>query len=357
MTTPSTLLWASVHQVATRLDADIYLFSGPVEHEPVAKALDAYRDASKRKNCVLILTTYGGSPDAAFLLARFIKRKYADGKFLLFVFGRCKSAGTLVALGADEIVMSAHGEMGPLDIQLAKEDSLWDRNSGLDIFAALNVINSQAYAVFELHFSQLITETGGTITTRTAADIATNIATGLLTPITAQIDPLRLGSMQRSVAITRKYGELLKPNNPVLVERLITGYPSHGFVIDFQEALEIFGCVRELNDDEAQLEQHLRTALLAVHQCECMRTPHATGIVACLTPSVALQQELPLDADSSGADDPDAGSTRGDGEADLQRPATSAADGAGLQPDVRNSARVSAASLAPAIAARSERGA
>jgi Serine dehydrogenase proteinase len=352
MAAPSTQFWASVHQVATRLDADIYLFSGPIDHEPVTKLLDAYREASKRKNCVLILTTYGGSPDAAFLLARFIKRKYSDGQFFLFVLGRCKSAGTLVALGADEIVMSVYGEMGPLDIQLAKEDSLWDRNSGLDIFAALNVINSQAYAIFELHFSQLITETGGTITTRTAADIATNIATGLLTPITAQVDPLRLGSMQRSVAITRKYGELLKPHNPTLVERLITGYPSHGFVIDFQEAQEIFGCVRELDDDEAQLEQHLRTALLAVHQCECVRTPHNVGIVACLTPSAALQQELPLDADSSGADDPDARSNPSDGEADLNGSTASASHSSGVQPDVRDFARVSAASCSPATEIR-----
>lgn len=354
MAAPSPQFWASVNQVATRLDADIYLFSGPIEHELVARVLDAHREASRRKNCALILTTYGGSPDAAFLLARFIKRKYSDGKFFLFVLGRCKSAGTLIAIGADEIVMSVHGEMGPLDIQLAKEDSLWHRNSGLDIFAALNVINSQAYAIFELHFSQLITETGGMITTRTAADIATNITTGLLTPITAQIDPLRLGSMQRSVAITRKYGELLKPHNPALVERLISGYPSHGFVIDFQEAQEIFGCVRELDDDEAQLEQHLRAALLALHQCECVRTPHEAGIVACLTPSVALQQELPLDADSSGAHAPDAGPRPGDGEADLEPAAASPTDGAGVQPDLRNFADAAAARGSSTRAARND---
>lgn len=128
--------------LSARLDADIYLFSGPVEADVVARLMDSHPFAEQRTNCVLILTTYGGSPDAAFMLARFLKRKYA-GKLILYIFGACKSAGTLIAIGADEIVMGPHGELGPLDIQLAREDSLWDWNSGLDIFSALGALNTR----------------------------------------------------------------------------------------------------------------------------------------------------------------------------------------------------------------------
>ena len=37
----------------------------------------------------------------------------------------CKSAGTLLALGADEIIMSNLSELGPLDIQLPDRDYIW----------------------------------------------------------------------------------------------------------------------------------------------------------------------------------------------------------------------------------------
>lgn len=284
-------LSALAGHLSARLDADLYLFSGPVEADAVARLMDSHPHAEQRTHCVLILTTYGGSPDAAFMLARFLKRKYA-GKLILYIFGTCKSAGTLVAVGADEIVMAPHGELGPLDIQLAKEDSLWDWNSGLDIFAALSVVNTHAFKFFEHQFTQLLAGSGGGISTRTAADIATNLATQLLTPITAQIDPLRLGSMQRAVEITRQYGALLQPARAAIVERLINGYPSHGFVIDFEEAQALFGCVREPEADESQLERTLRDWLSTAHEVECIRTPHPVGIADCLTRAPATQLEL-----------------------------------------------------------------
>jgi Serine dehydrogenase proteinase len=330
--------------VSARLDTDIYLFSGPIESATVAQLMDSYPSAAQKANCALILTTYGGSPDAAFMLARFLKRKYSAGKFFVYIFGTCKSAGTLIAIGADEIVMAPHGELGPLDIQLAKEDSLWDRSSGLDIFAALGVLNTQAYAYFEHQFAQLLTRTTGQITTRTAADIATNIATQLLIPITAQIDPLRLGAMHRAVEITRQYGELLQPNRASVVERLITGYPSHAFVIDFDEAQDLFGCVREPDADESQLERTLRERLSAHHQVECVRVPHPTGIVECLTRAPATQRELPIHGDRNAAERTSSQAQPDSGAADRTSSTADAQDGAGIQRNVRPPAVGSATS-------------
>jgi len=105
-----------------------------------------------------------------FIIARSLKRFYK--RFTLHVFGCCKSAGTLVALGADEVVMSAHAELGPLDVQLLKEDELGQQSSGLDIFQALSIINAQAFRIFENNFLKIKQRSLGTITTKTAADIA-----------------------------------------------------------------------------------------------------------------------------------------------------------------------------------------
>jgi ClpP class serine protease len=40
------------------------------------------------------------------------------------VSGYCKSAGTLIALGANELAFGEHGELGPLDVQIAKRDEV-----------------------------------------------------------------------------------------------------------------------------------------------------------------------------------------------------------------------------------------
>ena len=45
-------------------------------------------------------------------------------KFIVLVSGYCKSAGTLVACGAHELVFSDAGEIGPIDIQMEKKDDL-----------------------------------------------------------------------------------------------------------------------------------------------------------------------------------------------------------------------------------------
>jgi membrane-bound ClpP family serine protease len=98
----------------------------------------------------LVLSTLGGDPHAAYRIARFLK--YCYKRFYLYVFGYCKSAGTIIALGADEIIMSVRGELGPLDVQMIKPDEFTERSSGLDISIALEEVASRAFGTFEGHF-------------------------------------------------------------------------------------------------------------------------------------------------------------------------------------------------------------
>ncbi len=64
-----------------------------------------------RENVFFILCTYGGHPNCAYKIARRLQTKYK--KFYLYVAGYCKSAGTLIAVGSDEIVMRDSAEFGP----------------------------------------------------------------------------------------------------------------------------------------------------------------------------------------------------------------------------------------------------
>lgn len=274
--------------VAETADTDIYVISGPIERNMARRLVNRYGRSQRRTNCALILTTFGGDADAAFIMARHLKRHYEA--FNLYIFGMCKSAGTLLALGADEIIMSHHGEFGPLDVQMVKNDDFVRYDSGVDIFQALNVINEQAFSAFERAFLGIIQRSGGLITTRTAADIATKLATGLLGPIAEQIDPYRLSEVQRAISIAMEYGVRLGAKEET-ISGLIHSYPSHGFVIDFDEATELFPNVRPPTPLEEAMVQLVRRFLRDGTGQECIFVPHPVGVVECLTQRQEQQNE------------------------------------------------------------------
>jgi hypothetical protein len=204
------------------------------------------RRTTRRKHLCLYLYTGGGDPDAAFRMARSLKRAYKGGLFTVLIDGFCKSAGTLLALGADEIVMADDAELGPLDIQLMKPDEVGELASGLIAFQAIRTLRDLAFEDFESHFVDLRKNSGMQISTRTAGEIATKLVVGLLAPVYAQIDPIRLGEHARAMTIGAEYGRRLcqRFKNKEGLSWLISGYPSHSFVIERDEAARLLGHVR-----------------------------------------------------------------------------------------------------------------
>jgi len=245
---------ATLEKIIEERDLDFYFFVGDITDNNVDKFIKIIRDKKgRKKNCALILSTYGGDPDAGYRIIRSIKQYYS--KLILYVFGICKSTGTLMALGADEIVMSDFGEFGPLDIQLVKDDELLNM-SGLNFVQSLLSLNDQMFKSFEDIFFSLKRRSQNSITTKTASEIASRLSIGLISPISAQMDPVKLGEVQRAINIAQEYGGRLCSDED-LVAQLITNYPSHGFVIDYQEAKNIFRNVRWIDDDEMILERDL----------------------------------------------------------------------------------------------------
>src|SRR5262245_34280210 len=83
------------NKVADAHNADVILYSGEIESPGADRIIKIARGDKRRENVLVILTTRGGSPDAAYRLARCLKRYYK--KLILFIYGKCKSAGTLIA--------------------------------------------------------------------------------------------------------------------------------------------------------------------------------------------------------------------------------------------------------------------
>ena len=247
----------SIEAVADHYDADVIAFCGdlfPPAGERFARLIRSR--VQKRKNCVLILNTPGGLPREAYKIAHGLQRAYTQGdghdagRFIIYVHDYCKSAGTILALGADEIVMSQTAELGPIDVQLKKDDELHERTSGVNIIEAFGYLSDEVLNLFERTYTRLRGQPFA-FTAKTASEASASVVTSLFEPIYGQIDPMKLGEIARFVNISTAYGQRLQTENvkPGTVAKLVLGYPSHSFVIDRIESRDLFKSVTKPTDE------------------------------------------------------------------------------------------------------------
>jgi hypothetical protein len=254
-----------------RASADLYLLSCAnltMANVDVLRQL-IIQKSPRRAHAHVCVCTFGGDPHSAYRLASCLRRHYQNG-YTIVVFGPCKSAGTLLAVGAHEIILSEFGELGPLDVQTSKTDDMVGRSSGLDIFQAVAILAEHTQEKFASTFIKVISAGQGSISTKMASEIAIQLTNGLFTPMVAQLDPVRLGEMKRAIGIAEAYGERLAGNlKQGAITKLVHGYPSHNFVIDYPEAVTLFQRIREPQPFEAQLGSALE---------EYTRWPNQAGV-------------------------------------------------------------------------------
>lgn len=247
-------------EIADEQDCDVLILNARILRPLDARVINECRQRKRRKNILFILVTEGGDADASYRIAHCLQESY--DKFTCIVSGYCKSAGTLLALGANELVISDHGELGPLDVQMSKEDELGVMRSGLTIHSALATLHSAAYNAFEHFFLEIKSRSGGAITTPTAVRVATSLSGKLFAPIYGHVDAMHIGEADRMLKIAYKYGQVLMAKSLNFREetlaKLTANYPSHGFVIDRQQAEELFENVRSPNEKEEELISHLK---------------------------------------------------------------------------------------------------
>lgn len=229
---------------------DVVMYSGDISiegYELLSEKLEKIQDKSNK--CLLIIETPGGDPHAGFRIARALHHNYES--FDVLVPRYCKSAGTLICTGASTIYMDDVSELGPLDIQVKKDDEIFSRSSGLDIIQALNNLQTRSISTLK---EVLIELTGGaSLSTKVASEIACKLTTGIYEPIYAQIDPIKIAEMLRATTIAYGYGNRLNEKSGILfpdsLSKLVLEYPSHGFVIDRKEARAIFARVGNAKTD------------------------------------------------------------------------------------------------------------
>ncbi len=80
--------------------------------------VDLLHDVPRGEPLDLMLQTPGGDVDQAERIILMCRKRVADAPFRVIVPDSAKSAGTLIAVGADEIVMGEVSELGPIDPQV-----------------------------------------------------------------------------------------------------------------------------------------------------------------------------------------------------------------------------------------------
>jgi hypothetical protein len=270
----------AIDAFANELDIDVVVYFGDITAAESRWLVTECHKRRLRKNVLLILSTYGGDPNAAYRIGRTLQEAYNTvprqhdpkakagatsvqkpmGEFWICIDGVCKSAGTIICLGASHLIMSEHAELGPIDIQLRKQDEIGERTSGLTPIQAVNFLENQSVVLFKRHFKELRESDDLGFSSKMASDIATRLSVGLLEPIYQQIDPIRLAEVDRSLQISKEYGDRLKTDNVKegAINKLIAGYPSHGFVIDRKEARDLFAKVEDLGAPLDEILQFFR---------------------------------------------------------------------------------------------------
>ena len=198
----------------------------------------------------MIILSGGGYPHPAYQMVNVIRSKCKKLKAVIPLYA--KSAATLMALGADEIIMGPQSELGPLDMQM--EHPLIENLhiSALEgYYPFLQIYNKVSTDLFPLalQLAAAIIKTTG-IKREDAVDISLNTVTNYITPIVSQINPTIVNMCYRALTTGESYAYSFlyrymfkdKPERErVMVAKetahtLVWGFQNHGQVITREDA-------------------------------------------------------------------------------------------------------------------------
>ena len=98
-----------------------------IHREDIPPFVDLLHRVTPGTNLDLLLHTGGGDMDVAEKLINLVRTRIRDATLRVIVPDFAKSSGTLMALGADVILMSDSSELGPIDPQIVLADANGNR--------------------------------------------------------------------------------------------------------------------------------------------------------------------------------------------------------------------------------------
>lgn len=191
----------------------------------------------------LLLYSRGGHTLTGFALANAL-REFADHVAILVPF-RAHSCATLIALGADEIVMGPFGELSPIDPSITTPHGPYIEEGGKRAYIPVSVEDVANY--FELARKE------GSLTSEESMR-------EVVSHLTGHVNPLALGAVYRAREQIGMLAEKLlglhitdKGRRDKIVKVLTRELLSHDYVLSRREAKQIGMSVADATHDEARV--------------------------------------------------------------------------------------------------------
>lgn len=195
------------------------------------------------------LESYGGDAHAAYKLILVLRERFH--RIRVVVPYRAKSAGTLIALGGEQIFMTPCAELGPIDAQVRHPERERERVSALDIARSLESLSDTAVNIVLTGGGQIFKFTQIERTEAVASML--DFGAEFMAPIIGKLDPSLLHRARRQLDIGRDYACRLiawhltdaecylrldredQENIKYVAARFVDDYPAHEFVISLDE--------------------------------------------------------------------------------------------------------------------------
>jgi hypothetical protein len=193
----------------------------------------------------VILQTPGGDIDAAFNYAKILNRSAKEVNILVPLYA--KSAGTLICMVADKILLTELSELGPLDTQImeSQDGDTPEYTSALNGFKALEQVQQHTVETLDIVTKLVLARSGMKVSE--VIHLAAEFVGHTSGTLYSQLNPIKIGEYARALEIGESYGKIVltrykgwvEQKADLLVKTLVYKYPSHGFIIDQEELAKL----------------------------------------------------------------------------------------------------------------------
>ncbi len=225
-----------IKRLSTAMGEPVFTYwnstKGAICQNDVAGLYALIRSTGKLERLSLFMKSDGGSGQAALRMVNLLRR-YVKHLTVLAPL-ECQSAATMLALGADRILMGPLAHLSAVDTSLTHDLSPIDRDND-----RVSVSNDELLRVIRLWTEQ-------------AKDSTANPYEALF----PYVHPLVIGAVDRSSALSTRICEEILSYHMEDLDRareisniLNSGYPSHNYPITLREAKRIGLNVEPMDDD------------------------------------------------------------------------------------------------------------
>jgi hypothetical protein len=252
-------LLEALQALVDKRERPVLCFCGEIDQITVHSVRSIALQLREFDTLSVLLDSPGGDIEDAYRIVLALRRYVKDIEVLVPRWA--KSAATFFCLSANAVYMGQYGELGPLDPQRLTLRGSAIPVSALESFNALEQLLSYSLDSLDGIVKRLLSNAPMDIPY--ALEHAHPLFAAVVSPLYSQVDPHELGEAGRSLAVSQEYAmrvmkrwgysEIGDDERWRIAWRLTWDYPTHGFVIDLDEAQQIGLNVERLDEESDML--------------------------------------------------------------------------------------------------------